>query len=108
MSVYEALEKCVGFDWDDGNQRKNWEKHRVSDTECEAIFFNQPLIVSVDPQHSKDETRYFSLGQTDARRLLLVAFTLRNNRIRVISARDMTEQNIDEEKKANPGISIRG
>lgn len=90
MSVYEALEKCVGFEWDDGNRGKNWQSHRVSDAECEEIFFNQPLVASTDSKHSKNEPRYFSLGQTDVGRLLFVAFTLRNNHIRVISARDMT------------------
>ncbi len=41
MSIYDDLEKCVGFDWDDRNEGKNWEKHRVSDGETEEIFFNR-------------------------------------------------------------------
>ena len=45
MSAYEELENCTGFDWDDGNQGKNWEKHGVSDGEAEEIFFNDPLAV---------------------------------------------------------------
>jgi hypothetical protein len=36
---------CIGFDWDDGNIGKNWTKHRVTDWECEEVFFNQPLAV---------------------------------------------------------------
>ena len=37
--------ECTGFDWDDGNSGKNWEKHGVADFEAEEIFFNRPFIV---------------------------------------------------------------
>lgn len=94
MGVYAELEKCVGFDWDKGNEGKNWDKHRVSDGECEEVFFNGPLVAGIDHKHSKQESRYFALGQTDTARLLFVAFTMRGDRIRVISARDMTRREI--------------
>lgn len=86
---HDPLEDCDGFDWDDGNLDKNWEPHRVAFWECEEIFFNQPLIVRHDPGHSGAETRYYALGRTDADRLLFVAFTIRKNRIRPISFREM-------------------
>ena len=89
MDTYDDLEKCTGFEWDDGNQGKNWERHEVFDTECEEVFFNDPLVAGADPRHSKRERRYFALGRTDAGRALFVAFTIRKDRIRVISARDM-------------------
>ena len=90
MGTYDDLEKCTGFEWDDGNQGKNWEKHEVTDAECEEIFFNDPVIAGADAAHSKRERRYFALGQTDTGRTLFVAFTIRKQLIRVISARDMT------------------
>jgi len=96
------LYKCSGFDWDEGNTSKNWLKHKVTPTECEQIFFNQPLMVQGDPRHSKRETRYYALGKTDLKRTLFVAFTVRNNLIRVISARDMSRKErrvYDNEKK---------
>ena len=92
MAVYDELERCVGFDWDEGNERKNWAKHQVTDSECEEVFFNAPLIAGIDLKHSKRESRYFALGQTGTGRLLFVAFTIRGTRIRVISARDMTRR----------------
>ncbi|MGH9469534.1 MAG: BrnT family toxin [Terriglobia bacterium] len=55
---------CTGFDWDAGNSDKNWEKHRVPDTECEEVFFNRPLIVRHDPSHSDEERRLYALGRT--------------------------------------------
>ena len=86
----KLLFDCVAFDWDDGNTVKNWQKHQVTPAECEQIFFNHPLVVQNDIQHSKNEKRYFSLGQTDLGRHLFVAFTIRKKLIRVISARDMS------------------
>ena len=82
---------CTGFQWDEGNSEKNWIKHRVTRAECEQVFFNQPLVVGDDETHSQDEPRSYALGQTDVGRSLFVAFTMRGDLIRVISARPMTE-----------------
>jgi uncharacterized DUF497 family protein len=84
------LSKITGFNWDEGNTRKN-EKHGVSMAEAEQIFFNAPLILLEDAKHSSAEPRFHALGQTDDDRLLHITFTLRDagEKIRVISARDM-------------------
>jgi len=81
-----------GFEWDEGNIKKNWERHRVSHIECEEIFFNDPIIVRKDMPHSTTEDRCFALGKTDTERLLFVVFALRRARIRIISARDMNRK----------------
>lgn len=83
--------QVTGFDWDEGNSRKSVEKHGVSQSEAEAIFFNDPLLVLEDAKHSQTEARYHALGETDDARLLHITFTLRQGGtlIRVISARDM-------------------
>jgi len=94
MDPFEDLVSCSGFDWDDGNRDKNWEKHGVSDPEAEQIFFNEPLVLQVDEPHSASEPRYYALGQTDARRKLFVVFTIRGNLVRIISARDMTRREL--------------
>jgi uncharacterized DUF497 family protein len=80
-----------GFDWDEGNSRKNVEKHDVSQAEAEQIFFNDPLLIVEDVNHSIRELRLQALGCTDAGRLLHISFTLRGDGrlIRVISARTM-------------------
>jgi uncharacterized protein len=88
----ELLRLCSGFDWDSGNVNKNWLKHKVSPVECEQIFFNHPLVIQDDLIHSKTEKRYYALGKTDLKRTLFIAFTIRNNFIRVISARDMSRK----------------
>ena len=81
-----------GFDWDTGNRDKNWQKHGVSNSECEEVFFNLPLLLEPDPAHSEREPRYFILGQTNTGRNLFIAFTIRSEKIRVISARDMSRK----------------
>jgi uncharacterized protein len=85
------VEKCEGFEWDDGNSNKNFYLHGVTDGECEDVFFNLPLIIADDKTHSEIEKRFFALGRTDSNRRLFIAFAVRNKLIRVISARDMTK-----------------
>ncbi len=82
--------KIIGFNWDDGNTRKN-EKHSVSMSEAEQVFFNMPLLVLQDANHSQQELRMHALGKTNDGRQLHITFTLRQEGqlIRIISARDM-------------------
>lgn len=91
------FDRIVGFDWDNGNSRKSSEKHRVSQSEAEQVFFNEPLMVVPDDRHSLQEQRIYALGKTDAGRPLHIAFTLRKGEtlIRVISARDMNRKERD-------------
>ncbi len=91
MENHEIL-NCTGFQWDDGNSEKNWISHQVAKSECEQLFFNQPLVIGNDEKHSKIEKRYYVLGQTDSDRLLYIVCTVRQNLIRVISARDMSKK----------------
>lgn len=88
----KILTDCTGFQWDRGNLEKNWIKHRVSIAECEQVFFNHPLVVAPDVEHSKLEPRYYALGHTDMDRRLFLVFTIRNKKIRVISARNMSKR----------------
>ena len=92
-----------GFDWDAGNQHKNWRRHKVAWWECEEVLFNQPLYVSRDKQHSLSEERYYVLGRTHNNRFLFVVFTRRRTLIRIVSARDMSrkERKIYLEKAKN-------
>lgn len=86
------LSRIEGFDWDHGNVRKSVEKHDVSQSEAEQIFFNDPLLIVEDAGHSVHELRPHALGRTDDGRRLHISFTLRGDGrlIRVISARTMS------------------
>lgn len=91
----DDLAQCTGFQWDAGNAEKNWE--------LQQVFFNRPLLVAPDVEHSEREPRYAALGQTNAGRRLAVVFTLRGTLVRVISTRDMSrrERRIYEQGQAS-------
>lgn len=83
------------FQWDDGNNEKNWKKHKVSQKECIEVFANNPFILE-DWLHSQKEDRYYAVGHTILGRNLIIVYTVRNGYVRVISAR---EQNKRERQK---------
>jgi len=86
----------ISFNWDKGNINKSWEKHKVHFKEAEEVFFNKPIKIFPDTKHTIKERRFMALGVTDNLRKLAVIFTIRNEEIRVISARN---QNKKERKK---------
>jgi uncharacterized DUF497 family protein len=96
MVPSDPLSDCIGFDWDEANTLKNWERHQVTPEEAEELFFHDPLVVRTDAAHSGAERRYLALGQTARGRSLFVAFTIRRKRIRVISVRDMNRREAKE------------
>ncbi len=78
------------FEWDPQKAKINLRKHRVAFTEA-ATVFGDPLSITVpDPDHSMDEERLLIIGQSQQGRLLIVAFAEREDRIRIISARELT------------------
>ena len=89
LVMQSGFSQLDGFEWDEGNREKNRLKHKVSNGECEEAFFNQPLIILDDHKHSEEEQRYAAYGVTNEGRRLMVYFTVRETRYRVISARDM-------------------
>ncbi len=97
--------QVAGFNWDDGNSCKSDEKHNVSQSEAEQVFFNHPLLVLEDSKHSQKENRYHALGLTEDDRFLHITFTLRDSEtlIRIISARDMhiKERKVYEQSKTD-------
>lgn len=88
------LDKSIEFLWDKGNLDKNWLKHQVLVSESEEIFYDDNKIILKDILHSDKEDRFIILGKTKKHRLLFVVFTKRDNKIRIISAR-----NVDKKEK---------
>lgn len=84
--------KPLRFDWDEGNKQKNYKKHQVTYKECEEVFFNQPNKNFIDKRHSQQEKRFIILGVTDQHRKLFISYTVRNQQIRIISARDQSKK----------------
>ena len=92
MTDVASVPEFEGFDWSGGNAEKNWKRHRVTPLEAEQVFFNNPRLVGADLAHSREEKRFYALGQTDENRELFLAFTMRARRLRVVSARDMSRR----------------
>lgn len=86
------LWKIVGFDWDDENILKNEIKHGLKWQVIEEVFFNEPLIIVEDFKHSDGECRCLALGKIDNGLLTSVIFTIRDNKIRIISARPTSKK----------------
>src|SRR3989344_7490070 len=89
------------FEWDKGNRGKNLIKHGVSDEKCEEVFLDENKKFWKDLSHSEKEQRYVLLGKTKLGRPLYVVFTLRGNKIRVISARDLNKNELKLYEKEN-------
>jgi uncharacterized protein len=87
------------FEWDPEKAEKNIKKHGVTFQEASTVF-GDPLAISFpDPDHSKDEERELTFGQSLQRRLIVVSHTKRRDRTRIINARlmDRNEKVIYEE-----------
>lgn len=92
--------KKRSFEWDFGNTSHLWERHQVRPFEAEEAMEDPHAIEGPDELHSKDEIRFTVIGRTRKGRTLFLAFTVRNNRIRVLHARDAKrkEAKLYEEK----------
>ncbi|PIV09096.1 hypothetical protein COS31_02005 [Candidatus Roizmanbacteria bacterium CG02_land_8_20_14_3_00_36_15] len=100
------LPKPVFFEWDKGNFDKNYQKHKVTNKEAEEVFDNEPKFIFEDKKHSETEKRYGIFGRTKNGKLLSIVFIIRNNKIRIITARNMSkkERRSYEKIKINPKI----
>ena len=92
------------FEWDTDKAATNVEKHGVSFAEAMTVFGDQLEVMIADPDHSEDEFRFLSIGLSATRRLLVVAYTQREERIRIINAREATPR---ERKHYEPTDSSR-
>jgi len=80
------------FEWDKWNTDKIHQRHDVESSECEEAFFDENKVILRDILHSGREERYILLGKTTKKRLLFIVFTVRKDKIRVISARDINKK----------------
>lgn len=84
-------QEALGFEWDKGNTGKN-KGHGVEDNEAEEVFFDERKVILDDILHSRNEPRFVLLGKTRKGRLLVVVFTIRSQKVRIISARDVNKK----------------
>ena len=78
------------FEWDPEKDEQNRRKHGVPFVEAATVFGDALSLTIDDPDHSVAEERFITLGVSHRQRLLVVAHTEREGRIRIISARQAT------------------
>jgi uncharacterized DUF497 family protein len=80
----------VEFEWDHRKAEQNRRKHGVAFEEAVSVFADPRELMIADPDHSIDEDRFVSIGQSSLGRLLVVGYTERESKIRIIFARRAT------------------
>jgi uncharacterized DUF497 family protein len=79
------------FEWDEDKERSNFRKHRVTFAEGESVFYDPSSLTIPDPDHSIGENRFIDIETSNKNRILVVVYTEREDRIRIISVRKATE-----------------
>jgi uncharacterized DUF497 family protein len=82
----------VRFEWDPAKASVNLAKHVASFDEASTVFGDPLAGTVVDPLHSADEERFVTIGNSNARHLLVVIHTDSNGAVRIISARPATRR----------------
>jgi uncharacterized DUF497 family protein len=75
------------FEWDETKAAVNWEKHGIDFVEAQTIFSDPQSLTIYDVTHSDEEDRFIDIGYSVFGRLLVVVYTEREDRIRLISSR---------------------
>lgn len=89
------------FEWNADKAQYNLKKHEVAFEEASTVFEDPFYIIYKDPDHSVGEQRYIIIGESEEHRYLLVSFTERDTKTRIISARELDpkERRAYERKK---------
>lgn len=86
------LTKIKAFEWDQGNIDKSFKKHGITPNEAEEIFLDQDILLLRDIEHSQQERRFKAIGKVINGGVLFLAFTVRKDKIRIISVRDANKK----------------
>jgi uncharacterized DUF497 family protein len=85
-------DRLLEFEWDPKKAASNLRKHRVSFEEAASVLSDEYATIYEDPDHSQHERRYLSIGASKRGRLLIIAYSHKGVRIRIINARRVTKQ----------------
>ena len=78
----------MDFEWDDDKAEANVRKHGIGFAEAMSVFGDPLSATGYDPDHSDDEDRFITMGESTNGRVLIVSHTDRGDKIRIISARE--------------------
>jgi hypothetical protein len=91
----------MNFEWDPRKAEVNLRKHGISFTEAGTVFGDELATTVPDPDHSDEEDRFITIGWSNRGRLLMISHTDRGDRIRIISARELTPRERKDYEKEN-------
>ncbi len=83
------------FQFDPAKAKSNLKKHKVSFADAEAVFYD-PLAIHQEEPDSEDEERWIAVGMSSISQILVVVYTLRDDEIRLISARRATRREVKD------------
>lgn len=81
----------LAFEWDETKAEANWQRHGVSFELAQTVFRDVFAIERLDDREDYGEERFAIIGMAEGNVLLFVAYTERDERIRIISARRATQ-----------------
>jgi uncharacterized DUF497 family protein len=87
--------------WSEKKNRQNISKYKIDFDEAKTIFDDPMQISMSDPDHSFDELRFITIGMSEQNRLLIIAHTFSDDKIRIITARKPTRR---ERKNYEEGV----
>ncbi len=98
--------RVIRFEWDKWNLDKIYLKHGITPKEAEDVFVSEDSYFFSDVEHSQKEERFIVLGKTLEKKNLFVVFTMRRQKVRIISARRMHNKEVKKYEKAkkNPKV----
>lgn len=79
------------FEWDEEKENSNFRKHKITFAEGETVFYDPLSLTIPDPDHSTEEHRFIDIGTSNKNRILVVVYTERGEKIRIISVRKATK-----------------
>ena len=92
----------MDIEWDPAKARSNLKKHGISFSDAEAVLYD-PLAISVEDSNAEGESRYLAVGADATGRIVVVCYTYRDQRVRLISARGATKR---ERREYEKGIRL--
>ena len=92
---------ALEFEWDPAKAELNLKDHEISFDEATSVFRDTLSITIANPDHSESEDRFIDIGMSHRGQLLVVSYTDREDRIRIVSARRPTRAERKSYEEAN-------
>jgi hypothetical protein len=80
------------FEWDENKSRENLKNHKISFGEAITVFNDSFSVTISDPDHSEKEHRFIDIGTSATGRILVVVYTEKKGKVRIITCRKATRR----------------